>query len=271
MFSIFRQLINMSKDFCLCLLKFHSNPASIAYIVLELVLVLVIIVFGTIINLKFRTKLEDEKKQTPAGRRGNVIAPVMNVFCIIQVVFWPFDLFLIWGTVNEVVPVDLIDPWLCKTLFLTLKCGRICIAYNSLMVALIRYIHIVHDRVSNQWNYERAAKVFKLASIFVPVVMEVIGSLTDGFNQFAEIEEIRDCTGYTDQLSTSNRSEEFMPGTLVNWTMNYVPLSLIKTIYYTYIVITVVVSMNIVEAYLYKQIFDTMKRYYINHKSITLQ
>ena len=144
-------------NFCLCFLKFLSNAGSPISTILEFVFILFIIAIGITINLKFRTKLLDEKKQMPIGRRGNVVAPVMIVFCLLQIVFWPFDLILLWGITNEIVSEDSIHPKLCVALLMTLKSGRMCIAYHSLFVALIRYMHIVKDKILNQWNYERVA------------------------------------------------------------------------------------------------------------------
>ena len=142
-----------------------------------------------------------------------------------------------------------------------------CIAYNSLLVALIRYIHIVHDKTSNQWNYERAAKIFKLASIYVPIAMEAIGNLSHGFSQFAQLETIRECIGLPARLNTSNTSEQPLPGLLVNWTLNYLPVSLVTSMSYTYVIVSVIVSSNIVEAYFYLQIFKKMKRYFIKYSN----
>ena len=255
----------MSESFCLCLLKFHSNPGTSASTILELIVVLIIIGIGIIVNSRFRTKLQIEKKQTPIGRRGNVVAPIMSVFCQLQIVFWPLDLLLLWEITNEIVPVDLVHPRVCALLVMTLKSGRMCIAYHSLFVALIRYIHIVHDKTLNQWNYERAAKCFKFFSIIVPIAMELLGNLTYGSGHFTLIKEIRGCMGLSEQEETNVNLEELIPSELVRWTMTYLSAPLVKTLSYIYVIATVIVSSNIVEAYLYLRIFQKMKRYLINH------
>ena len=249
----------MSENFCPCLLKFVTNPGSSISTKLELGFILVIIAIGIAINLKFRAKLLDEKKKTPFGRRGNVVAPVMRVFCLLQMIFWPFDLILLWEITNEVVPVDSIHPNLCRALVMLLKSGRMCIAYHSLFVALIRYMHIVQDKVLNQWNYERVANYFRLFCIIFPLSMEVVGNMTNP-PYFALTKEIRDCMGITDELNDDFANNEQVPSKLVQWTMNHLPTPMIRVVSLIYTIATVSVLANVTEAYLYLRIFQTMKR-----------
>ena len=248
------------RNFCLCFLEFHSNAGSSISTILEFVLISFIIAIGITINLKFRKKLLDEKKQMPIGRRGNVVAPVMNVFCLLQIVFWPFDLILLWGITNEIVPVDSIHPKLCVSLLMTLKSGRMCIAYHSLFVALIRYMHIVKDKVLNQWNYERVSRHFKFFCIIFPLAMEVVGNMTNSLKDFASIKEVRDCMGFAGELNDGGNIEEQIPSKLAKWTMKYLPATLINALSIIYDFATVSVSANVIEAYLYLRVFQKMKR-----------
>ena len=249
----------MSENFCPCLLQFMTNPGSSISTKLELGFILVIIAIGIAINLKFRAKLLEEKKKTPICRRGNVVAPVMRVFCLLQMVFWPFDLIFLWEITNEVVPVVSIHPNLCRVLVIMLKSGRMCIAYHSLFVALIRYMHIVQDKVLNRWNYERVANYFKFFCIIFPLAMEVIGNMTNP-PYFALTKEIRDCMDLRYELNDDLAMEEQVPSKLVQWTMNHLPTPVIRTLSFMYTIATVSVLANVTEAYLYLRIFQKMKR-----------
>ena len=249
----------MSENFCPCLLKFMTNPGSSISTKLELGFILVIIAIGIAINLKFRAKLLEEKKKTPICRRGNFVAPVMRVFCLLQMVFWPFDLILLWEITNEVVPVDSIHPNLCRGLVILLKSGRMCIAYHSLFVALIRYMHIVQDKILNQWNYERVANYFKFFCIIFPLAMEGVGNMTNP-PYFALTKEIRDCMGLKNELNDDLAMEEQVPSKLVQWTMNHLPPPVIRILSFIYTIATVSVLANVTEVYLYLRIFQKMKR-----------
>ena len=249
----------MKGSFCPCFLQFISNPGSSISTKLEFGFILFIIGIGITINLKFRTKLLDEKKKMPIGRRGNVVEPVMRVFCLLQMVFWPYDLILLWAITNEVVPTDSINPKLCSAIMITLKSGRMCIAYHSLFVALIRYMHIVQDQILNQWNYERVANYFKVFCIIFPLAMECIGAMTTS-PYYTMTKEIEDCIGFEDDLNDGFTIEKQVPSELVQWTMNYLPISLIQAVSLMYTIATVSVLANVTEAYLYLRIFQKMKR-----------
>ena len=249
----------MSGSFCPCFLKFVSNPGSSISTNLEFGFILFIIGIGITINHKFRTKLRDEKKRMPIGRRGNVVAPVMRVFCLLQMAFWPYDLVLLWGLTNEVVPVDSIHTNLCSALMITLKSGRMCIAYHSLFVALIRYMHIVQDQILNQWNYERVANYFKFFCIIFPLTMEGIGAMTTP-PYYTLTKEIEDCMGFKDELNDGFTNAKQVPSEWVLWTMNYLPTPLVQAVSLMYTVATVSVLANATEAYLYLRIFQKMKR-----------
>ena len=237
----------MKGSFCPCFLRFISNPGSSISTKLEFGFILFIIGIGITINLKFRTKLLDEKKKMPIGRRGNVVEPVMRVFCLLQMVFWPYDLILLWAITNEVVPTDSINPKLCSAIMITLKSGRMCIAYHSLFVALIRYMHIVKDKILNQWNYERVAKHFKIFCIIFPLAMEGMGNMTNSFKDFALIKEIGDCMGFAEELNDGANMEEQTPSRLAKWTMKYLPAPLMKALSIIYAVATVSVSANVID------------------------
>ena len=75
---------------------------------------------------------------------------------------------------NGVIPSEQIPYWLCYLLLWLMRIGRMCIAYNSLFVAFIRYLYIVHREKANQWNFERTSRRFQIASIAIPVVLQTV-------------------------------------------------------------------------------------------------
>ena len=262
----------MVAGLCICLIELMvpEKPSSANATIFEFIFISLVIVCGVVVNCRFRKKLHEEKQSMPIGRRGNVIEPVMNWFCILQVIFWPYDLLLIWSTTNQIISSDDIPPWMCKILLILMKSGRICIAYNSLFVAFIRYVHIVHYKVANQWNYENAAKWFKIASIGIPIAMETVGYLTHGYTQFIEIDEVQECLTSHIVSNSSINDALLVPWDGANWTMRYLPASLVHAISYAYVTITTIVFMNITEAILYLFVFRRMKRYNHYLKSLVL-
>jgi len=252
----------MSDGLCSCLIEFMATdkPPSTMSNTFELLFISIVIACGVTLNNRYWKKLQEEKRSMPINRRGNVIEPVMSWFCILQMIFWPYDLLLLWSSTNRILSSDVISNWICSILFAVLKSGRMCIAYNSLFVAIIRYIHIVHQKKSNQWNYKNAAKWFKIASIVVPIALEVLGSFTHGFTQLKDIEEIRDCLALPRVSNITLIQDHHVPSDAANWTMRYLPVSLVHALSYAYVTITAIVFMNITEAFLYLFVFRKMKR-----------
>ena len=138
---------------CICFYKLlNAESISITSTTLELMFTLFIVTCGVIVNLRYRNELKKEKRAMPIGRRGNLIEPVMSWFCILQMIFWPYELLFLWINTNEVVPFESLPSWLCYVLVLGMRTGRMCVAYNSFFVALIRYAYIVKPQRSNQIN-----------------------------------------------------------------------------------------------------------------------
>ena len=93
--------------FGVCLLKtFIDDPVATWSTILEFLFSVLIGVCGVIVNYRYRQKLQEEKRNTPAGRKGNVIEPIMRWYCILQMIFWPYELLLLWITTNEVIPFE---------------------------------------------------------------------------------------------------------------------------------------------------------------------
>ena len=134
---------------CTCLYEAYKDPPmSIWTLILDFLCSLVIGILGVIVNFKFIQKLQKEKQSRLEGRKGNVIEPVMRLFCKLQIIYWPYYLLYFWLSGNGIIPSD----WSC-TLHAgaAIKLGRTIISWNSFFVALIRYTYIVHREKMNQW------------------------------------------------------------------------------------------------------------------------
>ena len=59
--------------------------------------------------------------------------------------------------------------------------------------------------------------------------------------------EIEDCIGFEDDLNNGFTIEKQVPSELVQWTMNYLPISLIQAVSLMYTIATVSVLANVTE------------------------
>ena len=134
----------MKDSLCSCFYKkVISESNTTLSVVLSFLVTLVIIVSGILINYRFRKKLQEEKRIKPLDRKGNIIEPIMRWFCVIQILFWPYELLLIWLNEHEIIPFEWFStlPFpVCWIVYNLMVIGRIYVAFSSLFVALIRYV-----------------------------------------------------------------------------------------------------------------------------------
>ena len=243
------------------------QPVSTFPMIIELLIIWFLITIGIMVNYRFRKKLKIEKRSRPLGRKGNVIEPIMSWFCFLQMFGFPYRLILRWGLANEIVPFNMIPEWLCILLTMIDRSVSFCAAYNSLFVALIRYVYIVHDRKANQWEFEKVGTGFKIASIAFPVGMEITHSIMYSFGEGPLSYEslkigIEIVDGCADVLMEANRTSGWGAQRLVYGHSQLIPVIriLFEILNNVYVIVSAVVALNVIEAVLYCQIFSCIKR-----------
>ena len=252
-------------DFCICLEHFITmKGTNIVLSVLELLFLSIIIIIGVVVNSIYRKKLFQEKKNMPIGRKGNVIEPIMNWFCQFQLVYWSYHLTFFWIVFNGVIPTDYMNGWWCNvSTQIGIKFGRMYIAYNSLFVALIRYIYIVHRKTSNQWDFEKVGKGFQIASVMIPVSIEMFGVFVNPYQGYQEQEGFNECIAHYVGLNTTEVVQVPTPYPLV-WTLRLLPQSLASAFHWTVQGISFIVGLNFAEFVMYFYILKTIQRYLLN-------
>ena len=251
----------MADIVCTCLYEAYKDPPmSIWTLILDFLCSLVIGILGVIVNYKFIQKLQKEKQSRPEGRKGNVIEPVMKLFCKVQIIYWPFYLLYFWLSLNGILPSSFMSGWSCILGgWAVIKLGRVIISWNSFFVALIRYTYIVHREKSNQWDFDRIGKWFGVASIGIPIVYNTIDVLTNGLWEYQRGDAFANCISLN--LGLNNTSNITIPNIYpYAWTVEYLPQYLILGIYYTVWVLKVLIYANIADGYLYLSIYRCIKR-----------
>ena len=240
----------MNETYCICLLKsFVDKNVSVMPTTFELLVSLAIAISGIVLNYSFLQKLNFERKNKPIGRKGNIIEPIMRWYCVVQIVYWPYYLLMFWGFYNDIIPKGPSFPsWICPPYVYSIALGRTIIAYNSLFVALIRYVYIVHERKANQWDFETVGRRFQIASIAAPTLLVLIAMFTLDMRS----------NGY---LSTGNRNHcERITPVLINFTLTFIPKPLTDVIGAACVVMIAITYLNLVEGCLYFKIFQRVKR-----------
>ena len=246
---------------CTCVFESYIDPPmSVWTLSLDFLLSLLIGALGVIVNYKFIKKLQKEKRSIPEGRKGNVIEPVMQLFCKVQIIYWPYYLLYFWLSLNGIIPSSFMSNWSCILGgWAAIKFGRNIIAWNSFFVALIRYTYIVHREKSNQWDFDRLGKWFGVSSIGVPIVYNTIDVLTNGMWEYQHGDAFKDCIFL--HLGLNNTNNITIPNIYpYAWTVEYLPQSLILIIYCIVWVLKVLIYGNIADGCFYLSIFRSIKK-----------
>ena len=248
-----------------CLMEAYiEEPVALWSTILEFVALAVVVLCGLVLNYRYLMKLLEEKRKRPLGRKGNVIEPIATSFCIFQMIYWPYNILMHWNLVNEIIPAKYLYGWWANISYqIGIKMGRIYISWNSVFIALIRYVYIVHHERSNQWKFENVGRLFCIASFMVPFLVEAIGIFTSIYNEYQKMfpeQQMADCIARYLNVSSSTISIPYTPYTL-QLTKSVLPDSMIWVLWFIHASSTFLVFSNIVDAFLYMKIFLTIKRY----------
>ena len=268
---------------CTCVYeKYIDTPMSIWTTILDFFFSTVIGVLAVMVNYSFMKKLEEEKRQKPPGRKGNVIEPVMHLFCKIQMVYWPYYLLYFWINFNGIIPSYLMNGWWCNVILqISIKFLRMLISWNSFFVALIRYIYIVHREKSNQWEFEQVGKWFKMASVCIPTFFNIIELFTKDHSEFKTGDTFERCISFYSESNVTGYTNipkmiglyAYMNGPNMNvknttipniypyaWTIELLPEPIILVLYYITQVLVFGIGLNLAELFFYFKIFRCVKR-----------
>ena len=114
-----------------------ENPHELWSTILEFIFIALVIFCGVSLNYKFFKKLKAEKRRRPVGRKGNVIEPIVSLYCIFQIVYWPYKVLYFWLFSNEIVTIDNINGWWPNILIESIRMGRLYIGWFSSWVSLL--------------------------------------------------------------------------------------------------------------------------------------
>ena len=217
-------------SFCVCLLEGYADqPGILLTTIGEALFSFVICIIGIILNWKIY---------------------------MLQMVSWPFHLTFYWIWKNGFIPLA-IPTWLCRMVVFIITTGRSITAYNSLFLALIRYIYIVHDKKANKWQFESVGSLFQVASISVPFIINFMALLRleptvlkDNF--------VRKKCPYTYNATTEKNV--LLMSEVREILIEYLPDWLVHAFGIVVIAIHLMVFLNVTEAYLYVKMFLKVKR-----------
>ena len=110
-------------------------------------------------------------------KENGLIKDVARLFTIVQMIYWPF--WLIFSTTTDFIhPLDkVIGEWYCfMGWFIHWSCWTY-ISFHSFIVAIMRYVFIVHNAKVTAYGGDKAKKIFFFLSIAIPALLIVWGMI----------------------------------------------------------------------------------------------
>ena len=219
---------------------------------------------GVVINHKLLWKLKNEAHK----EKGKVIQRIMETYALVQLIAWPSFIwvgFLIW---IDWKGYSLFHPCLLLYIKWTIRFAwlfaRAYVGLNSMVVAVCRYLFIVHDDKISHFGVQKARKIILASSVVIPLTITILCDAT------IAIKEHTITTFWTDHLRTCilptiYHVTETFNGTVAQspiymYTRSYIPNSVVYGTKLTTVILVSVIFFNIVEGILYSRTFIHVRR-----------
>ena len=183
---------------------------------------------------------------------------------IIVTIFFAFDLPFV--TISNALPHLSVytGEWLCNLASLIVSYGVNFIITNSVLIAAMKYIYIVHWDKAMRFGHEKIQRIFLVVTITLPCFFAVVATLTRNFDSY---KAIKSCFGMPDEKKDS-RTGAWQRFFLCNLSYTDTPNAEESSVFYILIqivcvsrsVLETLLCTNLLEAFFYYKIFKKMRR-----------
>ena len=196
----------------------------------------------------------------------SLIGDVTTIVLYIEMVFHPF--WLIFTTITDLIhPLnDLLGQWFCILGWVFLNLATSAVSFHSTIVAVMRYVFIVHEEKVRLFGRDKIKKVFRWTSILLPL----FGILWAGLEgpSISIFNSVNKCNGKQVQLFLAETSALYELSTRfvvsdINTSTEYFDtvLQILKDISKILrMVVLVILGFNITEGILYYNILSHLNR-----------
>ena len=227
---------------------------TLSVVLVHLIVRVVVYAIGLFINIKLISVCW-KKKETSTWQ-------IHMTNSIFLTVYWPLDLTFL--AVSKTIPnlSMYTGEWFCKFAAFVMIYGVYMIITNSLVVAAMKYVFIVHDQTARAYGHEKLQKIFSIIYLAIPFVFATMSLITNDYDSYKAVNV---CLGLDREqmlrrsiweklfLCNSKKSSAIMTD---NYSINVALQSTcaIKS------VLSYITTFNLVEAFFYYKIFTKMKR-----------
>ena len=226
-----------------------------------------VMAIGIIVNYKLFNNVKKEAHQ----EKGKVIQTIMKTYTIIQIVGWPFINWYI--IIIRIVhsSYNAIDPILYVYAFevgrLSFVFLRLYVGFNSLIVAVCRYVFIVWDDKISQYGISKARKILICLSFSIPMMISILwcmvvdsGSTVGGIFVYRKIPSSSSLDDNNSYEVTTGSEYRINQPPIYNFVQNQIPSSLLYGMRLVCYGLSLLITANVLEGFLYLHTFLHARR-----------
>ena len=123
-------------------------------------------------------------------RGESLVSSILKAYVIVQMICFPYLVVLHTAT-DFIYPLsEVLGPWSCVLSYFVLYPSCIFVAFHTTIIAVMRYIFIVHDERVADFGKQRAKSLFYWLLGIVPIAMTIwlyFGAIDRDFDGYAPI------------------------------------------------------------------------------------
>ena len=227
----------------------------------------VVITLGIVVNKKLYRNVKNEEHL----EKGKIIQRIMKTHSLIQIFVWPslisFGFFLKWNKeILEIIPSPYIGY--CIVILRSFNTLNACFGgFNSLIIAISRYVCIVHQQTVESLGVKRVRNLLITSSVGVPVFLAM---LTESLIPVEDIWGALflpqytysfDRVGYNESFINQNASQHVPQSPLYIITSTYLPSSITYGLEVAWLIIIIFIHSNLLEGIIYMHTYIYYNRY----------
>ena len=144
----------------------------------DLIIITTISVLIVAINSKYLKDMNEDDKTRPPGTPPCLISDVMRTRTKLGMIQTPFYYYLSWILIQQFKLPDWFYHTICNTEPYYRLFAHFYFSSTSLIISLMRYIFIVHNRKVLEFGKEKAKKMFYCFSVGIPLLLGALHAAT---------------------------------------------------------------------------------------------
>ena len=240
----------------------HKSPLYISPTI-DLFISMAISVVGVAINWKHLRNINEDYRKRDSGTDGCILNNILKCNAKVIIVVCPYYLLLFWF-LNENYELP---PWfqyaLCYDQYIVTTL-RIYVAFNSLVIATMRYIFIVHNKLVLKFGKANVKTMFYYGSIAIPVFLGVLNGCSIKLPRHVQQLPQTICVDfYLDTLNITLEESDAIPdfgSPILSFLQQYVPMELTSYVQTFVTIVGLLILSNLLEAVLYWRTFSVIRQ-----------